>query len=94
MSNDTRPSLPPFPSSTVLPACFSMLHLCLRPMALATWDQLRSRGSINCPMQDKVGGRRYPWVRPVTATHLIRRCRPLQAMAFSSARTGSSRMAC
>ena len=27
-------------------------------MALATWDQLRSRGSINFPTQDKAGGRR------------------------------------
>ena len=54
MSNDTRwLSLPCFHPVTVVPACFSTSHLCLRPTALATWDQLRSRGSMNCTTRTK-----------------------------------------
>ena len=72
MSDDTGPNLPPFPSS----------YRASGPTALATWDQERSRGSINFAMQDKAGGRHCPWARRVTATRLINRCRRSPATAF------------
>src|SRR5262245_13644156 len=36
-------------------------------MALATWDELRPRGSINFTKQDKAGGKRCPWAQRAMA---------------------------
>ena len=66
MRKDSGPNLPPFPSSYRASACFCTLPRCPRPMGLATWDQPRSPGSINFPMQGKAGGRRCHWARQVT----------------------------
>ena len=82
MSNDTVRNFLHFHRPTVLLGCFCMLLRCPRPTALATWDRLRSRGSINFAMQDKAGGRRCPWARRVTATLLINRCRRSPATSF------------
>ena len=59
-------------------ACFCMLRRCPHPTALATWDQLRLRGSTNFAMQDKAGGRRCRWARRVTVILLINHCHPLR----------------
>jgi hypothetical protein len=50
MTNDSGPKLH-FHRSTRHLACFCMLRHCHPAMGLAMWVQLRSRGSINCAMQ-------------------------------------------
>ena len=71
MRKDSGPNLPPFPSSYRASACFCTLPRCPRPMGLATWDQPRSPGSINFPMQGKgilgpTSRRRVPCLETLT----------------------------